>query len=139
MNTIPAAGGAVPVINILDYLSPGINRPDLYQQRAYPIQPSGGGSARSIQRMTASGEERTPTVTLYYTVGLIILSAAIFLTLAAWSNVLLSWYDSIYVSPLVASVTKSRLYFAITLTIISIVVVALLILIWYYFTVYKNT
>jgi uncharacterized Tic20 family protein len=166
MNNTGAAG-AIPVVNILDYLQPGINRPDLYYERAYPvqsigsgttrslIQASGGGSTQStlidnanytnntnntqsIQRHTATGAERTPLLSLYYTIGLIILSAAIFLTIAAWSNVLLSWFDSIYVSPAVNPITKSRLYFAITLTIISFFVIIILLLLWYYFTIYQG-
>jgi len=126
-----AAGGVVPVVNILDYLSPEINRPDLYYQRAYPMQPAGSSSAqRSIQRFTSSGEERSPSITLYYTFGLIIVSAFIFLSLAAWSNVLLSWYDQMFVSPLIKPVTKSRLYFAITLTVIAVIVIIILVVLW---------
>lgn len=149
------AGGAVPVVNILDYLQPTINRPDLYYQRAYPVQSIGSGTTKSllkangmditnqssnqsIQRHKATGEERSPLMSVFYTVGLIIASAAIFLTLAAWSNVLLSWYDSIYVSPALSSITKSRLYFAITLTIISIIVIVVLLLLWYYYTIHRG-
>lgn len=149
MNTATTAGGVVPIVNMFDYLQPDINRPDLYYQQAYPIQGGGGGNTRSltrsgggatqsIQRDTANGQERSPNVSLYYTIGLIVLSAAIFLTLAAWSNVLLSWFDSIYVSPVVSAVTTSRLYFALTLTIISIIVITILLLLWYYFTLQKN-
>ncbi len=140
------AGGAVPVINILDYLQPSINRPDLYYQRAYPIQQGGGGNVRSlmnsdnqsIQRTKASGEERSPAISLYYTIGLILVSAFIFLTLAAWSNTLLSWYDTLYVSPALEPVTQSRLYFALTMTAISFFVVIFLLLIWYYFTIQQG-
>lgn len=84
MNT-NAAGGAVPIVNMLDYLQPNINRPDLYYQQAYPIQGGGGGNTRSlmragggdittssVQRHTASGQERSPNISLYYTIGLII-------------------------------------------------------------------
>src|SRR5579863_8654164 len=122
------AGGAVPVVAMLDYLSPEINRPDLYFQQAYPVQGGSGGNARflqgsaqslqnnntqslqnnnvqSIQRHKADTSERSPSISLYYTVGLIVASAAIFLTIAAWSNVLLSWYDSMFVSPIIATVT----------------------------------
>jgi len=146
------AGGAVPIVSVLDYLLPEINRPDLYYQRAYPVQSIGSGAAKSlaqrsldntnniqsIQRQDASGKERSPLMSLYYTIGLIVLSAAVFLTLAAWSNVLLSWYDSIYVSPAVSSITKARLYFVITLTIISILVVTFLFLLWRYFTLHRG-
>lgn len=153
MNNV-ATGGAVPIVNMFDYLRPEINRPDLYQQQAYPLQGGRGGAAlsrnkgslmkntnsssetpQSVQRHDAAGNERPPQLSLYYTIGLILLSAAIFLSLAAWSNVLLSWFDSMYVNPVVSTVTKSRLYFAITLTIISILVIIALIAIWYYFTV----
>lgn len=142
-----AAGGAVPIVNVFDYLRPEINRPDLFEQQAYQIQGGGGGNTRSlmrnigsqtpqsVQRYDASGNERSPLLSLYYTVGLIVLSAAIFLTLAAWSNVLLSWFDSMYVSPIVSTVTRSRLYFAITITIISLLVIVALIALWYYFTI----
>lgn len=154
MNTNIPAAGAVPIVSVLDYLGPEINRPDLFYEQAYPVRPVGSGSARalikmnniknkenanqSIQRHTAAGQERSPLISIYYTTGLIIFSAAIFLTLAAWSNVLLSWYDSMYVNPVVSSVTKSRLYFAITLTIISIIIIAVLILLWYYFTIHRQ-
>lgn len=173
MNTNSGAGGAVPVVNMLDYLQPEINRPDLYYQKAYPVQSIGSGSTRSIinasgqgstqsimkaggedtiqdvevyqpdqkrslQRHNSQGKERTHLMTLYYTIGLIVLSAAIFLSLAAWSNVLLSWYDSIYVSPAVATITQARLYFAITLTVISLVVIIILLFLWYYFTIHRK-
>ena len=77
-------------------------------------------------------------VSLFYTIGLIVLSAAIFLTLAAWSNVLLSWYDGIFVNHAVDPVTTSRFYFAITLTAISMVVIIILLAIWYYFTLHQG-
>lgn len=128
------AGGAVPIVTILDYLNPEVNRPDLYFQQAYSVQ-GGSGNTRSLQRHKADTSERSPYVSLYYTIGLVVVSAAIFLTIAAWSNVLLSWYDSMFVSPLIANVTQSRLFFAITLTAIAIVVVVTLIVLWYYFTI----
>jgi hypothetical protein len=152
MNNPSGAAGAVPVVAMFDYLQPNLNRPDLFSQRAYPLSGgAGGGSAglrtlkrrtddtpNSIQKHKSSGEERSPLIAVYYTLGLIVVSAAIFLSLAAWSNVLLSWFDSIYVSPVVDLVTKSRLYFAITITIIALVVVGILLIIWYYFTVEQN-
>lgn len=152
MSSNIAAGGVVPIINVLDYLTPEINRPDLFQQKGYPIQGGGGGSTRyilkasggdtqptqSIQRHTASGQERSPFISLYYTFGLIVVSAAIFLTLAAWSNVLLSWYDSMFISPTLDSVTKSRLFFAITISIIAIIVIIVLVAFWYYYTIHHG-
>lgn len=137
MNT-RSGSGAVPTIAMFDYLQPGINRPDLFEQQAYPIAKGGGGSTRSLQHDTANSKERSPLATVYYTLGLIVASAVIFITIGAWSNVLLSWLDSIYVSPLVSAVTTSRLYFALIMTAITIVVVALAILIWYFFTVQKG-
>lgn len=142
-------GGAIPVINILDNLQPTINRPDLYYQRAYRIQQGDGGNVRSlinsgeqstqsIQKHKATVEERSPAISLYYTIGLIFVSAAIFLTLSAWSNTLLSWYDSVYVSPSLEPVTKSRLYIALTMSAISIFVVVFLLLLWYYFTIQQG-
>lgn len=35
-NTV--AAGAVPISTMFDYLSPGINRPDIFAQQAYPVQ-----------------------------------------------------------------------------------------------------
>lgn len=167
MNNPSGVGGVIPVVAMFDYLQPDINRPDLFTQRAYPLVGGGGGGSAalrsiqrnkstgdvtiekyrpgdenstlySIQRHKSSGTERSPIATVYYTLGLIVVSAAIFLSLAAWSNVLLSWYDGIYVSHVVDPVTKSRLYFAITITIIAMIVITLLLLIWYYFTIQRG-
>jgi hypothetical protein len=151
MNHNLAVAGSIPTINIIDYLQPNINRPDLYFQASYPLQGGGGGGAtksimksagigstQSIQRTNSLGNERSPIISLLYTIGLIILSASIFLTLGAWSNTLLSWYDSIFVNEVVYPVTKSRFYFAITLTFISFVIIITLVGAWYYFALYQG-
>lgn len=134
------AGGVVPVVTILDYLKPEINRPDLYAQKAYPMPTRAGSSqsSKSIQIDKADDSLRSPIISLYYTVGLIVLSAAIFITLSAWANALLSWLDSIYVSPVINSVTRSRVYFATIVTGISLIVIALLLFIWYEFTINRG-
>lgn len=136
------AGGAVPIITVMDYLKPEINRPDMFERQAYSIAGGGGEglktASKSIQRHRADDTERSATASLYYTIGLIVVSALVFLSIAAWANTLLSWLDSIYVSPTIQSVTKARLYFAIIMTIIAIVVIALLFWIWYHYTVHKG-
>lgn len=129
------AAGAIPTISIFDYLQPTVNRPDLFEKTAYPISGGGGGSPKSFQRQDTEGKERSPYISLYYTLGLIVVSAAIFLSLAAWANVLLSWLDSIYVSSMIEIVTQARLYYAIIITVISIIVITILLYIWYYFTI----
>ena len=138
MNTNPTAG-TIPVVAMFDYLQPGINRPDLFNQRAYPMTGGGGGgsSLKSLQKNNTYGE-RSPYITLYYTIGLIVVSALIFITIAAWFNLLMSWLDSIYINSVIEIVTRSRLYYAIIVTIISFVTILILLLIWYYFTVKQN-
>ena len=147
MNSTNVAGGAVPVSSVLDYLLPEINRPDIFEQEAYPLR-GGGGSSRaimnaqkniySIQKHDKLGNQRSPFYSLFYTIGLIILSAAIFISLSAWANVLLSWYDSIYVNSSIDNVTRARIYFATTISIISIIIIIILIMLWYYFTIIKS-
>lgn len=133
------AWGSIPIVTIFDYVRPEINGPDLFEQQAYQIQRGGGGSPASVQRHKANSSiDRSPFIGLFYTLGLILVSAAIFITLVAWSNVLLSWLDSQYVNPIISSVTTSRLYFATIITIISVIVVTILLLIWYYFTICKG-
>ena len=141
INNGNAAGGAVTVATMFDYLQPEINRPDMFQQRAYPII-SGSGSSTAINSVqkykTNNPEERSPFVSLFYTLGLIVVSASIFVSISAWSNVLLSWYDSMFVSTVVQPVTKSRLYFAITVTVISIVVIIILLILWYEYAIKRK-
>lgn len=135
------AGGAVPVATILDYLQPNINRPDLYYQRAYPIAGGGGGGsnrALSVQRNKADTTERPPIYSVYYTLGIIVLSAAIFISLVAWSNALLSWVDSIYVSPALRPVTVARIQFAWIMTGIALIVIGLALFLWYVFTIQQG-
>jgi len=128
-------GGVVPIISMFDYLQPSINRPDLFAQTAYPTSIGGGSALKSLQRNDAEGKERATYITLYYTLGLIVVSAGIFISLAAWAGVLLSWLDSIYVNSVIQIVTQSRLYYAIIVTIISIIVIIILLYIWYFFTI----
>jgi hypothetical protein len=135
MSNNNGAAGVIPTISMFDYLQPGIKRPDLFAQSAYPVSGGGGGSPKSLQKHDASGEERSPYISLYYTLGLVVVSAGIFISLAAWANVLLSWIDSIYVNPVIQVVTQSRLYYAIIITIISIIVIIILLYVWYYFTI----
>ena len=109
-----AVAGVVPIVNILDNITPEINRP---KHLIY----------------TKDNSIPSPQRSIFYTLGVIVLSVALFLTLAAWSNVLLSWFDSKYVDPALATITKSRLYFAIILTIISVSIITSILLIWSYF------
>ena len=137
-----AAAGAVSTPTMFDYLNPDVNRPDLFAAKAYPIQNMGGGSSsrkRSFQTDRKDDSDHRPLyVTLFYTIGLIVLSALIFITFVSWANVLLSWLDSIYISPIIATATKSRLYYAVIITAISLIVIALLLGLWYYYTIYQD-
>lgn len=135
LGTRGGAGGAVTTAAMFEYLRPEINRPDLFERAAYSIPNPTGGNPKGLSKTTVPTvtTNRSSLVSIFYTFGLIIISAAIFVTIAAWSNTLLSWLDSIYVSSLIAAATKARLYFALLMTLISLVVIITLLLIWYYY------
>lgn len=138
-NGSQGAAGSIPTGTVLDYLSEDINRPDLYEERSFIVKDIHGPSDRrktssvvALGTGTASPSTKGRNLgSLLYTIGIIILSAAIFITLVSWSDVLRSWFDTKYVNPIIGDQLKSRIYFATTITIISIIVISLLLWLWY--------
>lgn len=103
-------GAIVPAI--FDNLEAEINRPDLFLDQT--TQRSGiKRSDRNLQR-----EHQ-----LISAIVVVALSGFLFITVVGWATVLQSYLDSKFVNPVIANVTKSRLYYAIIVTIITIIVV----------------
>lgn len=127
MASIPfqGRGGTISTSSLLDYLRPDIARPDIYERESYIVKDIHGSNLSSETRKRADN-------TFIYTVGIILLSALIFITFVAWADVLRSWYDSMFVNSIISTETISSLYYAITITIISIVITIILLLFWIY-------
>lgn len=126
MNTNPGeaiAGGIYS--SVFDYLQPTINRPDIFEERT------------SMKSSIYRGRQKSDT-TLHVisTLSLVILSGFLFITIVAWAAVLQSYIDSKVINPIIATVTKARLWYALIVTIITIIV--LTIALWLYFS-YKNS
>lgn len=131
---IPGSGGgegSVSTSTLLDYLKPEIYRPDIYEERSFVV--------KDIHGPSSSPKKTTDTGTLLYTIGIIILSAAIFITFVSWTDVLRSWYDSKYINDIIAVQTTSRIYYATTITIIALIISLFLIGLWWYFVYRKST
>jgi H+/Cl- antiporter ClcA len=105
----------------LDYLRPDVFRPDLYEKEF--VRDIHGPSDR---------RSRNP---LIYTIGIIIISALIFISLVAWADVLRSWFDSQFVNSIIAAETTSTLYYAITVSVFCIALIILLLWIYYSFII----
>lgn len=125
MNTNPGeaiAGGIYS--SVFDYLQPSINRPDIFEERT------------SMKSSIYKGKQKSDTtIQVISTLSLVILSAFLFITIVAWATVLQSYIDSRVINPIIAPVTKARLWYAIVVTIITVVVLTLAL--WLYFS-YKN-
>lgn len=141
MNGIPhSAAGSVPTATFLDYLNEDINRPDLYEEQSFIVKDIHGPSSTDNQVKNKNihyhyhqwNPMKGKNITaILYTVGIIILSAAIFITLVSWADVLRSWFDSHYINSLIEEQLRSRIYFAITVTIISIITIFILFWLWW--------
>lgn len=148
-----ASGVIIPVVGMFDGLS--IGRPDAFFTNSYYINDLGGGGAGqrtvemrdkinrsrkkkdSPQTQTQSEKDKQTLTTSFYTVGLLFVSAGIFLSLVSWYNVLLSWMDSMFVSSMISAVTRSRLYAALIVTGIAIVIIVTAVCIWYFIARYQ--
>ncbi|CAH6419306.1 Hypothetical protein HVR_LOCUS507 [uncultured virus] len=130
---------------VKDIRGPSSSTPN--RNKAVPVVVSGTGADYSstntcgsfTKRSTASsGGQVEDSFTkgrkfgaVLYTVGVIVLSAAIFITLVSWADVLRSWFDTKYINPIIGQQLKARIYFATTITIIAIIVIALLFWLWW--------
>jgi hypothetical protein len=128
MTTIGA--GAVATASTVDFLQDDIIDPDFFEERT--LFPKG---VRTATSRNTSNEKNWSG--LLYTVGIIILSAAIFVTVVAWLEVLRSLLDSIYVKDdmnkdVIKTHIKSRLYYALIVTTLSLTVSTILLGLWYY-------
>ena len=103
-----------------DYLKPEFNRPDIYSEQSTIKGPH--GSSRKDQSIISN-------------LLIIVISALIFITLIAWADVLRSYIDSIHVNEIIKSQTKSRLWFAIFITLISCFSLTIL---YYFYYIYKQ-
>ena len=115
-------GGFGVSVPILQALQPEIMRPDLYVEGSMP----GRGIARPMTSTPGSGSSSGPTI--ISTLGIIFLSALIFVTLVAWLEVLRSYIDSEVVNEVIKEVTKARLYYALIVT--GIAVIGMIIMFW---------
>ena len=125
MSTIGA--GAITASTV-DFLQDDILQPDFFEERSL-FSKSIRGAPRSV------GASATPEKNwsgLLYTVGIIILSAAIFITVVGWLEVLRTLLDSVYVNDVIKTQIKSRVYYALIVSTLSLLVVAILVGLWYY-------
>lgn len=106
------AGGFIS----MDYLRSEINRPDLYEEQTT--------MRSSILR------KKLDTSNIVITIGTIIISAFIFITIVAWASVLQSFFDYLFINAIILSQFKARLVYAVVITIISFVLCTIL-LYWY--------
>ena len=123
-----SSGGSVPTATFLDYLRPEVSRPDIYEERSFLVKDLHGPNPKD--RRDKSKPNTNKLGTLLYTIGVIILSALIFVTIIAWVDVLRSWFDSKYVNSIISIQTKSRIYFSITITIIALIIGGFLVWFW---------
>jgi hypothetical protein len=107
VSTKEAIGGIVATSS-MDYLNPLINRPDLFEENT---------TVKSSILKTAP--KSTQLITTLMT---IVLSAFIFVAIVAWFTLLQAYYDSILVNAVIAPLVRARLYYAITVTVITVIV-----------------
>lgn len=111
-------------ISNFDFLSPDINRPDVFSDRT------------TIKSSISKGKNKpSTTAQVLSSIGLIILSGFLFVTIVAWATVLQSYLDSYFINPIITSLTKSRLWYAIIVTILTIIVLIITISLY---IIYKN-
>jgi hypothetical protein len=127
MNIGQGQGGTISTATIIDYLRPDINRPDLFEDQSVIVKDVHGPSNEKSQSNQSSKYKN-----MFYTIMIIIVSAIIFIVAISWTDVLRSWFDTKYVNPIIQEQYLSRLYFAITITIIGLVLLLLLGFLWYY-------
>lgn len=125
--------GAVPTVALMEYLRPEINRPDLFEERSFVVKDIKGPNTQKLVAMQSPNQEIWRKI--YSTIGLILLSAAIFITFVSWTDVLRSWFDSFVINPIIEVQLKARIYYALTITAISIFICAIIIYLWlHYYT-----
>lgn len=120
--------GAVPTAALMEYLRPEINRPDLFEERSFVVKDVKGPNTQKLVAMQSPNQEIWRKI--YSTIGLILLSAAIFITFVSWTDVLRSWFDSFIINPIIEVQLKARIYYALTITAISIFICAIIIYLW---------
>lgn len=108
--------GGIVAMSSMDYLNPLINRPDLFEETT----------------TVRSSIVKTPpkTTQMMTTLMTIVLSAFIFVTIVAWFSLLQAYYDSIIVNSVIAPLVTARLYYSITVTIITIIMFGIFIYIY---------
>ena len=113
-----ALGGGV-YMSAFDYLSPSVNRPDVFLDRT--------NIKSSIYRGKPGGSDTK----VWATLALVILSAFIFVTIVAWATVLQSYLDAKIVNPIIGPLVTSRLWYAVIVTIITIVLLVGAVFLYY--------
>lgn len=109
--------GGVVVTSSFDYLNWPVNRPDIFADET------------TIKSGIIQVSGSTHIIVIIMT---IILSAFIFVTIIGWFTVLQSYYDSISVNTIITSLLRSRVYYAITTTGITLVAFLIFYLIYQY-------
>ncbi len=123
-------GGGIYTPTIIDYLRPEIARPDLFEDQSFVIRDIGGGGG------SRSDNSDHTLKSLIYTVIVILLSAAIFITAVAWADVLRSWFDSNNINPIIEKQLYSRIKYASCITAIAVVLILICLFIWNYYLRY---
>lgn len=109
--------------SVYDYLQPGINRPDIFEDRT------------TIKSSISRGNVGSTNSQVIYTLGLVILSGFLFVSIVGWAAVLQTYIDYKIVNPIIKSVVTARLWYAGIVTIITIIVLAVALYLYYS---YKN-
>jgi hypothetical protein len=100
--------GGIVAMSSMDYLNPLINRPDLFEETT----------------TVRSSILKTPpkATSIIATLMTIVLSGFIFVTIVGWFSLLQAYYDSILVNAVIAPLVRARLYYAVTVTVITLIV-----------------
>jgi hypothetical protein len=114
--------GGIVATSSMDYLNPMINRPDLFEETTT--------IKSSILKTPPKGvsSKQSPLIATLMT---IVLSAFIFVTIVGWFSLLQTYYDSILVNAVIAPLVRARLYYAITVTAITVVVFGIFLYIYF--------
>ena len=106
MNRDAAAGTVITAG--FDYLTPEVNRPDLFEER-YTMRSSAGRRSNP----NSSNQILITLITVIY-------SAIIFASIISWFGLLQVYYDSIVVSDVITPLIESRFYYAVTVTFVTL-------------------
>lgn len=111
INPSKEAIAGIVATSSMDYLNPVINRPDIFEESTTVKS--------SILKTPPKSGQNTQLIATLMTV---VLSGFIFVTIVGWFSLLQAYYDSILVNPVIAPLVRARFYYAVTVTVITLIV-----------------